>query len=156
MIRRLAPFLSGILFAAGLLVSGMTQPAKVIAFLDFFGKWDPSLAFVMAGAVLVTSATFRILPRVKTGNGSPDLPDRRAPVTLPLVVGSALFGVGWGLSGLCPGPAIVSLVNGDLGTVLFVVGMVGGMSAHRKAREWHASTTPATAVPAPPRGGGFV
>ncbi len=119
---------SGLLFGLGLILSGMTDPSKVIGFLDLAGNWDPSLAFVMVGAILVGSVAFRIAanrPKALLG-GVMRLPtatkiDRR------LVLGGLTFGVGWGLAGYCPGPALASLAIDGFKPVLFVLAMLGGM-----------------------------
>ncbi len=121
----MVPFAAGLLFAVGLGLAGMTVPAKVIAFLDVLGRWDPSLALVMGGAVAV------YLPAVQWLRRSGRLRSLRAegPIDLPLVLGAAMFGVGWGLSGLCPGPALVSLAGGSGAAVVpFVAGMFGGLA----------------------------
>jgi uncharacterized membrane protein YedE/YeeE len=122
----------GVLFGAGLLVSGMTQPARVVGFLDPIGGWDPTLAFVMAGAVAVYAVAFRMI----RGRAEPwfdvrfHLPSRR-DIDRELVVGAALFGIGWGLAGLCPGPAIVSAGGLRTGSLVFVVAMLTGMWLHK-------------------------
>jgi uncharacterized membrane protein YedE/YeeE len=132
--RGLVAFASGALFSAGLCISGMTRPSKVLAFLDFFGSWDPSLAFVMAGAVGVAAVAFRLSSRTVR---APLLGDRfrvpgvRSPIDPRLVAGAAVFGAGWGLSGLCPGPAVTSLASGQSGPVLFFASMLAGMGLHR-------------------------
>jgi uncharacterized protein len=115
-------------FALGLGLGGMTEPARVLAFLDVTGAWDPSLAFVMAGA-LGTHAALRplILRRQRPVLASAFPVPRRARVEGRLVLGATLFGVGWGLSGYCPGPAFTSLPSGSLALVLFVLAMGGGM-----------------------------
>ena len=123
--RRLVPFASGLLFALGLGLAGMTVPAKVIAFLDVSGRWDPSLAFVMGGAVLVYLPAVQWLRRSHPSR-APRAGD--GPIDLPLVLGAALFGIGWGLSGLCPGPALVSLAGGGGGVFVFGAGMFGGLA----------------------------
>lgn len=125
-------FMVGLLFAAGLVVSGMTQPAKVIAFLDVFHGWDPSLALVMGGAVVVYGLAHRFIRE----RGSPLLEPKfylptRQDIDTPLVLGAALFGAGWGLGGVCPGPAIVSAGSGALPAIVFVAAMVAGMQLHR-------------------------
>lgn len=128
MLSNLVSLFSGFLFAVGLTIAGMTQPSKVIGFLDVFGNWDPSLMLVMGGAVAVNLVLFRfILKRPNPILGVRfSLPTAR-DIDLPLVVGSALFGIGWGLGGYCPGPGISSLaVLGNAG-IVFVVTMVGGM-----------------------------
>jgi uncharacterized membrane protein YedE/YeeE len=144
--RNLVAVLSGLLFSVGLAVSGMTRPQKVLAFLDVFGPWDPSLAFVMIGAIGVSALAFWAGARL----ASPVLGERfhtpRADgsVSPPLVLGAALFGVGWGLSGLCPGPAVASLATGKLGPAVFVGSMLAGMALyHALRRSRSADTEPA-------------
>lgn len=121
-------FTAGALFALGLGISGMTNPSKVVAFLDLFGAWDASLAFVMIGAIAVHFVAYRLIRR----RGSPLFDSRfhvpaSKDVDLRLVLGSALFGVGWALGGFCPGPALVSAASGVLPAAVFVAGMVLGM-----------------------------
>lgn len=121
-------YLIGVLFGLGLMISGMTNPAKILAFLDLSGAWDPSLIFVMGGAVLVGLIAF-YLAKNRTQSflgGAMHIPTRR-DIDRPLIIGSALFGVGWGLAGFCPGPALVSLGSGELKALVFVVAMLGGM-----------------------------
>jgi len=126
--KTIGEFLVGLVFGFGLLLSGMTDPAKVIGFLNVTGVWDPSLAFVMGGAVLLSFVAFRIsrnwssslLGRVIT------LSDSKY-IDAKLVLGSALFGIGWGLSGFCPGPAITSLASGEIKSFIFVAAMMIGM-----------------------------
>lgn len=121
-------FLAGLLFALGLGISGMTSPAKVLAFLNLRGAWDPSLLFVMAGAILVYGVGYR-LARKRKGpvlDKSWHVPTSRE-ITPALITGSALFGLGWGLAGYCPGPALVSLATGSLRPVAFVAAMLLGM-----------------------------
>jgi hypothetical protein len=124
----LSEYLIGVLFGLGLIISGMTNPAKILAFLDIAGAWDPSLIFVMGGAVLVGLIAF-YLAKNRTQSflgGAMQIPTRR-DVDRPLIIGSAMFGVGWGLAGFCPGPALVSLGSGELKALVFVVAMLGGM-----------------------------
>ena len=134
--------LSGALFAVGLVVSGMTQPAKVTGFLNVggifaperFGAWDASLAFVMGAALLVTSVAFAVTPR--KGNkpwAAPrfELPTRQ-DLDRNLVLGAALFGIGWGLAGYCPGPALASLLYGGLDTIAFITALAMGMWAAKR------------------------
>ena len=124
----LASLLAGLVFGLGLIASGMTNPAKVLGFLDLGGTWDPSLAFVMAGAIAVASVGFAISRKRTTSliGAAMKLPtaqhiDRR------LVVGSAVFGVGWGIAGFCPGPALVALGLGEIKALVFVAAMLAGM-----------------------------
>ena len=128
---------AGALFGAGLLVSGMTQPAKVIGFLDVTRGWDPSLAFVMGGAVAVYGLAFRWIRRGRTEpwfDGMFHLPTRR-DIDAPLLIGSALFGIGWSLGGLCPGPGLVAAAAGSATGLAFVGAMLAGMLIqHQSAR----------------------
>lgn len=124
-------FLSGAIFAAGLAVSGMTQPQKVVDFLDVAGAWDPSLAFVMMGAIGLNIVLFRFISK-RTGPifGSVfQLPNRK-DIDPRLVAGAAIFGAGWGLGGYCPGPGLVSLATGGLPALVFVIAMAAGMVAN--------------------------
>jgi uncharacterized membrane protein YedE/YeeE len=127
----------GALFGAGLLVSGMTQPAKVIGFLDPTRGWDPSLAFVMGGAALSYAILFKL---IRTRRDRPlldvkfNLPTRN-DLDPPLLIGGAIFGIGWGLGGLCPGPGLVAAASGSVAGLAFVAAMIAGMYAqHRLAR----------------------
>ncbi|KRV74591.1 DUF6691 family protein [Pseudomonas citronellolis] len=126
----LSAFLCGLLFGLGLLLAGMADPAKVLAFLDLAGAWDPSLALVMVGAIL-TALPFFGLARGKAHGllgGAMQLPTRR-DLDRRLVLGSLVFGVGWGIAGICPGPALVGLGAGHWQAALFVLGMLAGMAA---------------------------
>ena len=126
----LASFVCGLLFGCGLFVSGMTQPAKVLGFLDVFGVWDPTLAFVMAAALLVSFVGFRVArQRTKPVLAAESLWPNRTDIDRPLLIGSALFGVGWGLVGLCPGPALVNLATLMPQVVVFVLSMAAGLVA---------------------------
>lgn len=130
--QMLVAFVSGLLFAVGLGVAGMTNPAKVLAFLDMFGgSWDPSLMFVMGGAILVYAPVYQLLK----GRDAPKFADRfhwptSKDVDVKLVIGSALFGIGWGLGGLCPGPALVAVATGAVPFLVFAAAMLAGMLAH--------------------------
>jgi uncharacterized membrane protein YedE/YeeE len=125
----LTALLCGLLFGVGLMMSGMANPAKVLGFLDLAGRWDPSLAFVMAGAIAVGSIAFLFAKRRKRSLlGLPMQIPASSAVTLRLVLGSAVFGVGWGLAGFCPGPALVALGAGVGKAWGFVAAMVGGMA----------------------------
>jgi uncharacterized protein len=145
----LAALLSGLLFGAGLVVSQMVDPTKVQHFLDFAGivggAWDPSLAFVMGGALAVTAPGYWLVLRRKAplAASSFQIPTRR-DIDAKLLVGSALFGIGWGLAGYCPGPAIASLAFGRLETAVFVIAMLAGMGVFRlRERAAPASPRPA-------------
>ncbi|MCP3101140.1 YeeE/YedE family protein [Myxococcus sp. K15C18031901] len=128
----LAAGLAGLLFAVGLGLGGMTDPAKVVGFLDVAGAWDPSLAFVMAGALGSHALLRRLILRRRRPVLAPAFPTAGTTrVDARLVAGAALFGVGWGLAGYCPGPALVVLPVGGATVLLFVVGMVVGMGAFR-------------------------
>jgi uncharacterized membrane protein YedE/YeeE len=118
---------SGLLFGAGLLVSGMTEPAKVLGFLDVLGEWDPSLLFVMLGAIGVHFVGYRLVRRRSRPIAAEQFTIAEPrPVDVRLLGGAAIFGAGWGLSGYCPGPAVVCLASGGLGVVIFVGGVVLG------------------------------
>jgi uncharacterized membrane protein YedE/YeeE len=134
-VKRVPAFVAGALFGVGLMLSGMTSPHKVAAFLDVGGGWDPSLAFVMVGAIGVFALVYRLVARRgRTVAGGPlHLPTTRY-VDGQLVTGAAVFGVGWGLAGYCPGPALVTAASGALPGVIFVVAMIAGMAiAGRRA-----------------------
>ena len=128
----LSALAAGLLFGLGLAVSQMTNPAKVLAFLDITGDWDPSLAFVMAGAVAVSLIAFRIAGarRRPLFGDTFQLPTRR-DIDMPLIAGALLFGVGWGLAGFCPGPAITAIVAGQGKVFLFLAAMLAGMLVFR-------------------------
>ncbi|CAN5766020.1 YeeE/YedE family protein [soil metagenome] len=131
----LVAFAAGIVFAIGLAVSGMTQPAKVIGFLDVTGAWDPSLALVMVGAIGVHFVARRLILRREKPIAAPSFDEpKRRDVDVPLVLGAAIFGVGWGISGYCPAPAIATLGTGSLEGIVFLVAVAGGMWAHRFVR----------------------
>ena len=128
--RNAAGFAIGLLFGLGLLVSRMADPAKVLAFLDLAGPWDPSLALVMAGAVGVGAAGFlAIRRRTQSLLGLPMRLPAPAPVDRPVVIGGLVFGVGWGLAGFCPGPALVAVGAGYPKALLFAASMIAGMAA---------------------------
>ncbi len=131
-----ALFLAGLLFGAGLVVSGMINPGKVIGFLDITGSWDPSLILVMGGGLLVTLPAFQLAlkssrPLFESKFYLPTL----QVVDRKLISGSILFGVGWGIAGFCPGPALAALVTLDGDVYLFVVAMIGGMLLHHRLFE---------------------
>jgi uncharacterized protein len=130
--KGLVAFVAGLLFSAGLVLSGMTQPSKVVGFLDFGGVWDPSLAFVMAGGIGVLFVAQLIARRLGRPLFAPRFPVLlRWRVDRNLVAGAALFGVGWGLSGFCPGPALVSAGGGASGAMVFLAAMISGMALVR-------------------------
>lgn len=121
--------LAGLLFGLGLILSGMTDPSKVLGFLDLAGKWDPSLAFVMGGALLVGSLVFPFATkRQKSILGDTMRLPTATQIDRRLVLGGLTFGVGWGLAGYCPGPALASLAQGGSKPVLFFVAMLAGMA----------------------------
>ena len=127
-ISRISEFVVGLLFGVGLMASGMTDPGKVIGFLDLFGAWDPSLALVMGGAVVVGFFAFALAKKRTTTflGGALRFPTS-TQMDKPLVIGSLLFGAGWGLGGFCPGPALVSMADGQSKAMLFVAAMLVGM-----------------------------
>jgi uncharacterized membrane protein YedE/YeeE len=123
-------FVVGLVFGIGLIVSGMVNPAKVLGFLDLAGPWDPSLALVMGGAVAVGAIGFAFAARRRVSLlGTPMLLPTSRTIDARLAVGSVLFGVGWGLAGICPGPALVALGAGYAKALVFVAAMVAGMFA---------------------------
>jgi len=134
--NRLTAFLAGLLFGLGLLLAGMASPAKVLAFLDLAGNWDPSLAFVMGGGIGAALLPFALAKRRKQAlTGCPmQLPSKRQP-DRALVVGSLLFGIGWGIAGICPGPAVVVLGSGNAAILPFCLAMLAGMGLFR----WYES-----------------
>jgi uncharacterized membrane protein YedE/YeeE len=147
----LTALFAGLLFGAGLLLAGAANPAKVLAFLDLGGAWDPSLAFTMLGAILVAAAAFHWGgTRARTLLGAPLHLPRMTRIDARLVLGSLTFGVGWGLAGFCPGPALVVLAAGRRPAVLFVGAMIAGMALFevaerlRMRRAAHAGPAPAT------------
>lgn len=147
--RALSHFLAGVLFAVGLAVSGMTRPDKVVGFLDVFGAWDPSLAFVMGGAVLVNFGLFRWTMRRKAPVFAPQfhLPVRTA-LDPALIGGAVLFGAGWGLGGFCPGPALTSISVATPSVLTFVGAMFAGMWLFR-LYELSRQRAAASASPSP-------
>ncbi|MDR3535449.1 MAG: YeeE/YedE family protein [Acetobacteraceae bacterium] len=130
--RIIAALLSGLVFGFGLALSGMLNPVRVLGFLDLAGAWDPSLAFVLAGAVVVSAGGYLVSRRLARPALAPtfDIPASRR-IDLRLIGGAALFGIGWGMAGFCPGPAIASLSLGYGKSVLFVAAMLVGMAAFR-------------------------
>lgn len=130
--RLFCSLIAGIIFGLGLALSGMINPIKVLDFLDFTGNWDPSLAFVMMGALIVSFFAFRLIPK----RLSPVFDNKfriptRSDIDIRLCFGATLFGIGWGLSGYCPGPAISSLGIGANDVFIFVLSMLAGFSVHR-------------------------
>lgn len=137
MIRNLFAFLAGGLFGAGLLVSGMTNTEKVQGWLDIFGDWDPTLAFVLGGAILPMTVAWNIAARrarPMLGGALPGKPGSQ--IDRNLVIGSLMFGAGWGMAGLCPGPAVASISWGGVGGVVFLIAMIGGMLIAPALRRW--------------------
>lgn len=126
--RNIFAFLAGGLFGAGLYTSGMTDTAKVQGWLDVFGDWDPTLAFVMTGAIVPMAIAWAIVNRRKEPVLGGNFPSKPAPVIdRNLLLGSTLFGAGWGLVGLCPGPSLASISYAGFGGVLFLLAMIAGM-----------------------------
>lgn len=131
MMQRIVEFALGLLFGLGLILAGMTDPGKVIGFLDLAGAWDPSLALVMGGAIAVGVGAFAVARRRTTALlGGPMRLPRGGDVDRRVVVGSLVFGVGWGLAGFCPGPALVALGAGHWQAALFTAAMLAGMGLH--------------------------
>jgi len=135
-------FGAGLLFAVGLAVSGMTDPSKVRAFLDVSGVWDPSLAFVMVGAIGVHASLARLILKRSAPLFASSFEVLAKQIDARLLAGSAIFGIGWGIAGYCPGPAIASVVGGSLSGVLFVVAMVVGVLLSRAVDEGRAASQP--------------
>ena len=141
----LAGLAAGLLFGAGLALSGMTDPAVVLGFLDVAGAWNPALAFVMAGALAVTFVGYRLAWRRGTPLWAPrfQMPTATA-IDRPLLAGAALFGIGWGIAGWCPGPALASLTAASVPLLVFLAAMLGGLTAVRVLRTTGV-TSPGTA-----------
>ena len=133
---------TGLIFGLGLILSGMTDPSKVIGFLDLTGQWDPSLAFVMDGAILVGLVAFQFAKgREKSLLGDlMRLPTARQ-VDFRLVLGSLAFGIGWGLAGYCPGPALVAVAQGGIQPLIFMAAMLAGMAFYEVQDRWAAAPT---------------
>jgi uncharacterized membrane protein YedE/YeeE len=136
----LVSFASGIVFALGLGISGMTQPSKVIGFLDFAGAWDASLAFVMIGAIGVYFVAYRLTRKMRAPLLAAQFSiPKRTELDGQLILGAVIFGAGWGLSGFCPGPAITSLASGAMPVVAFVASMAAGIYLHAR---WQSHSRP--------------
>ena len=137
-----ASFLAGLLFGVGLIVAGMANPEKVLGFLDPAGAWDPSLALVMAGAIAVASGAYALMrQKTRTLLGAPvRLPVERA-IDRPLVLGSLVFGVGWGLAGICPGPALVLAGYGAMKGLVFLAAMLAGSAVFEFLEEFVGGRT---------------
>ena len=133
---RASIFLSGLLFGLGLVVSGMVNPAKVVGFLDLSGNWDPSLILVMGGGLLITVPAFHIILKNSQPLFEPNffLPTLDV-IDSKLIIGAILFGLGWGIAGFCPGPAMAALVSLNPTVLLFVVAMLVGMGLHHVVLE---------------------
>lgn len=151
---RIGAFLGGMVFGIGLAIAGMTQPAKIVGFFDFFGNWDPSLGFVMAGALLVYTPVYRWAVRTwqhPIWAPSFSLPTRK-DIDWRLIVGSGVFGVGWGLGGYCPGPALTSVGAGSYQALTFGLSMLFGVGGYqifmrlREARRGQRGSRPAAVV----------
>lgn len=127
--QKLVSLLAGFLFGAGMIISGMSDPTNVVAFLDVFGNWAPDLAFVMGGALMIFAPSYWLVIRNKKEPVCTDsfCLSNNNKVDTQLLIGAALFGIGWGIAGICPGPAIASIANGSYGVLGFVVTMLIGM-----------------------------
>ena len=139
---RISEFVVGLIFGWGLLISGMTDPGKVLGFLDITGAWDPSLAFVMGGAILVGLVAFAVAKKrtVSFLGAAMHLPTSR-DIDRRLILGSLTFGAGWGIAGFCPGPALVTAATAEPKAVLFVAAMVGGMLLFEAMERWSKSVS---------------
>ena len=134
--QRISEFVVGLLFGLGLMLSGMTDPGKVLGFLDLFGNWDPSLAFVMGGGVMVGLLGFGWAKKQALSlSGAPFQWPEMTLIDRPLVLGSLMFGLGWGLAGFCPGPALVSMASGNDKALVFVLAMVAGMVIYERFKK---------------------
>ncbi|MBO6854357.1 MAG: hypothetical protein JJ872_11435 [Marivivens sp.] len=143
--RNIMAFIAGGTFGAGLLISGMTDTTKVQGWLDIFGVWDPTLAFVMGGAIIPMAIAWGLTKGRTPLMGGLFPPRPEARLGRNLIVGSTLFGMGWGLAGLCPGPSIASLSFGGIGGITFVVAMAVGMWFAPKLRDRMDALAPASA-----------
>ena len=143
--HRITEFFVGLLFGLGLMLSGMTDPSKVLGFLDLFGTWDPSLAFVMGGAIAVGFFAFALARQrtVSLLGGAMHLP-KATQIDRRLVLGGLTFGAGWGLAGFCPGPGIVSMAAGEVKAAVFVAAMVAGMVIYEAVERLRARQRLAT------------
>jgi len=138
--RLVVSYLCGLVFGAGLVIGGMTQPAKVVGFLDIAGHWDPSLAMVMIGAIAAYAVAYRLITRLPAPAFAESFAmPQRSDIDAKLVGGAALFGIGWGLSGFCPGPAVTSIAAGSLAAPAFVLAMVAGMLVYARVAESSAA-----------------
>ncbi|MDR6427422.1 hypothetical protein FB547_105175 [Variovorax beijingensis] len=140
-------FLAGLVFGLGLIVSGMANPAKVLGFLDVGGRWDPSLAFVMGGAIAVGAIAFAVARRRTRSflGAAMRLPASRA-IDRRLVLGSVLFGIGWGVAGFCPGPGLVAAGMGEVKALVFVAAMLAGMAGYELIERRRSATAAAGTV----------
>lgn len=139
--KNISAFIFGLIFGLGLIVAQMTNPAKVLAFLDVAGAWDPSLALVMASALLVLGVSQRLIRISQVQQqDEPVCNTSKAGIDAQLIAGAAIFGIGWGLSGICPGPAIVDLSSGLAGSYVFVGAMFAGFVLFKLLhRRWHGN-----------------
>ena len=143
MSRVLLAAAAGLTFGLGLTLSDMIDPARVLGFLDLFGAWDPTLAFVMGGAIIPMAIAWRLTANRRPAMGG-EFPKPPEPTLgRNLVLGSVLFGMGWGLAGLCPGPSIASISYGGLNNLIFIAAMVSGMLAAPHVRRWLDTRIPA-------------
>ncbi len=144
--RLLITYLIGVIFGVGISISGMANPAKVLNFFDFAGIWDPSLAFVMGGAVIVAFVGYRfVLKRPAPMMGARFILPTRRDLDLPLIGGSAVFGIGWGIAGFCPGGALPALGTGNTSVFIFVAALLAGIFASKMIQSALPSKTKAVA-----------
>ena len=142
MIKLISAYVIGLIFGIGIMISGMANPAKVLNFFDVAGAWDPSLAFVMGGALLVTALGYRfVLQRPAPSLDEVFHMPTKADIDLPLVAGSATFGVGWGIAGFCPGGAIPALGTGRVEVIIFMAALVAGIVTAKAMRARRAAQT---------------
>lgn len=139
----LTAFIAGLIFGLGLFLSGMTNPAKIIGFLDILGNWDPSLVLVMLGAIIVNATSFHLTKhRQQSFLGQPIKLPVSSNIDRKLIIGSLIFGVGWGLAGYCPGPSLASVLQGGYQPLVFVISMLLGMGMFEILNQYNSKEEP--------------